>query len=417
VLTDIATNCRLQGDSARTVPVAADASTGIEFEIQCNPTVGTARVSVSSTGVDLDPNGYLIVVDTAPAGRVAASSQTDLSIAAGEHRISLAGLTSNCGVEAPEELQVLVPTNGVAVAEFSVVCDTAPPAGLGRELAFLSSGGEPDAFATALTLMNADGTNLRPLLTGVSAVSWSPDGMRLAAIAGEGTSTGALVIGELAADNRSAEFSDLVPLDFSGGIAWSPEGDEIAYLDPVFDEYDLRAISLAGTPNRLIVPFITFFKAEPPSWSPDGSTIVYASDTSLQLVDADGTNDRPFALNYLRARTPAWSPDGTRIAFATQADTTVPDPYFDLDIFVASVEGEVVTRLTDAPGDDAAPSWSPDGSQIAFVSHRDGNPEIYVMNADGGAQERLTNSEGEDVLPVWRPAGESGAGRSTALSP
>jgi TolB protein len=49
------------------------------------------------------------------------------------------------------------------------------------------------------------------------------------------------------------------------------------------------------------------------------------------------------------------------------------------------------------------PAWSPDGKKIAFLSERDGNPEIYVINADGSAQTRLTNNPGEDGDPAWEP--------------
>jgi Tol biopolymer transport system component len=52
------------------------------------------------------------------------------------------------------------------------------------------------------------------------------------------------------------------------------------------------------------------------------------------------------------------------------------------------------------------PTWSPDGTKIAFMSARDGNPEIYVMNADGSAQTRLTNFPGIDARPSWSREGD-----------
>ena len=53
------------------------------------------------------------------------------------------------------------------------------------------------------------------------------------------------------------------------------------------------------------------------------------------------------------------------------------------EIYVINADGSGLTNLTNDPGNDYDPDWSPDGRQIAFSSTRDGNYEIYVMNADG----------------------------------
>ncbi len=64
-----------------------------------------------------------------------------------------------------------------------------------------------------------------------------------------------------------------------------------------------------------------------------------------------------------------------------------------------------LTRLTDDPAADALPAWSPDGTQILFVSDRSGNEEVFVMNADGTAVEQLTDDPADDVEPAWSSAG------------
>jgi dipeptidyl aminopeptidase/acylaminoacyl peptidase len=66
-------------------------------------------------------------------------------------------------------------------------------------------------------------------------------------------------------------------------------------------------------------------------------------------------------------------------------------------------DGSDVHRLTDSPGLDEGPVWSPDGTKIAFSSARDGQQEIYVMNADGSDQRRLTNNPARDESPDWQP--------------
>ena len=77
------------------------------------------------------------------------------------------------------------------------------------------------------------------------------------------------------------------------------------------------------------------------------------------------------------------------------------------EIFVMDADGSNQTRLTDDPARDADPSWSPDGTRIAFASSRDRNwnYEIYVMDADGSNQTRLTDSPARDSKPFWGPAG------------
>lgn len=77
------------------------------------------------------------------------------------------------------------------------------------------------------------------------------------------------------------------------------------------------------------------------------------------------------------------------------------------DIYLLNPQdGQILKRLTDHWGIDTSPTWSPDCSQIAFVSSRSGGPQIYVMKGDGSGQRRLTFQGSYNTSPDWSPKGD-----------
>lgn len=85
------------------------------------------------------------------------------------------------------------------------------------------------------------------------------------------------------------------------------------------------------------------------------------------------------------------------------------------DVYVMNADGTGLTRLTDDPGWDGTPAWSPDGSQIAFASERLGSPVIMLMNADGSNQRAITDPSYVSMMPAWSPDGKQIAFASTRI--
>ncbi len=105
------------------------------------------------------------------------------------------------------------------------------------------------------------------------------------------------------------------------------------------------------------------------------------------------------ALTFSAGELVAVTPGGNgRIAFIRSVNNA-------FDIFTMNVDGSGETNITNHPANDTNPAWSPDGTQMAFTSNRDGNTEVYVMNEDGSAQTRLTNNSVADFQPAWSPDG------------
>jgi Tol biopolymer transport system component len=191
--------------------------------------------------------------------------------------------------------------------------------------------------------------------------------------------------------------------------AWSPDGQQIAFVGQYNGTYDLYIIDSGGKRMRRLTDHFAYDLS--PAWSPDGQQIVFASDRDgdfeiyITYMICDGGREgcvgNPVRLtsNRVYDDTPIWSPDGSQLLFESELDG-------NREIYVMERNGSQIQQLTiSVIGFNFAPTWSADGQRIAFVSDRDGDWEIYVMNADGSNVQQLTQNPASDSTPNWSPDG------------
>jgi len=148
--------------------------------------------------------------------------------------------------------------------------------------------------------------------------------------------------------------------------------------------------------------------------SPDGRRVAFtdeagcesgASSFALRVVDASGRRTSDLArlpgnaYSYSDAdhEDPTWSPDGSRIAFY-RSNQRNPG------VHIANQDGSGMRRVTPQLMDAASPAWSPDDAWIAFV----GRGDIYVIRPDGTGLRQLTQTNGLERSPAWLPQMPSG---------
>jgi TolB protein len=134
-----------------------------------------------------------------------------------------------------------------------------------------------------------------------------------------------------------------------------------------------------------------------------GTRIAFVSQEGrtkeLYEMDADGAGLRALTHDASIALSPSWSPDGSLLLFTSYRGGQGPQ------VFVTPAAGGKVFLISGRPGNNTSAAYSPDGREIACTLSFDGNPEIYLLDARGGSPRRLTNSRSIDTSPSWSPTG------------
>lgn len=120
----------------------------------------------------------------------------------------------------------------------------------------------------------------------------------------------------------------------------------------------------------------------------------------LQLADSDGYNPRTLLTSEQPLMSPSWSPDGSKLAYVSFEKRRA-------SIFMQDIVSGKRELLASFDGVNGAPAWSPDGRSMAVTLSRDGNPEIYSLTLSTKALKRLTSGPAIDTEPAWSPDGKS----------
>jgi uncharacterized protein YjdB len=138
--------------------------------------------------------------------------------------------------------------------------------------------------------------------------------------------------------------------------------------------------------------------------SPDRTRIAFSSNRAgsydLYVMDADGRNARRITVDDGSEGDPVWTPDGSRILYTAAPRASAPQ------LMSIRSDGGDPRPIAASTGGNRGPDVSPDGRRVAFVSTRDGNPEIYEAGIDGGEARRLTKSGDRENSPRYLPNGD-----------
>ncbi|MDH3675390.1 MAG: SH3 domain-containing protein [Anaerolineae bacterium] len=264
----------------------------------------------------------------------------------------------------------------------------------GQTVAFTRWNTSQNGSLGSLWLINADGSGERMIHDNVRnprTPVWSPDGSQIAI----GMQHGGRLLPEETCGNQRP------PRDaFNTSLGHDDDGKlEFCYTLPADPHWGLRQVDVASGAHEDLPNDIYAFS---PAWDPANSwRLVYDGNQGLVSLDLDqGTSWQ--LTNDVNDRSPAFSPDGSKIAVS----------YWQHDhweVHVLNADGSGRIRVTETPWtvlveqdlrgetprswNNAAPTWSPDGTQLAFLSDRTGPWEIWTMNADGSNQTPLISSE------------------------
>jgi len=263
-------------------------------------------------------------------------------------------------------------------------------------------------------VINVDGSNLKNLTEGLAYSidpAWSPDGQQIAFSSTQDTPPQIYVMNADGSDQKQLTH-DKTPTG-ARNPSWSPDGKYIFFIsNPDTQRAEIYVMNADGSEQRRLTNNQNFEHGL--SVSPKGDAIAVSTELhgdsglyspqQIYLTSLDGVIKKQLT-NVGYNDSPAWSPNGEFIVFHSY------DGNGGSGIYIIKADGSAQVSLTQSTNTNSSPvyvnnltpSWSPDGNYIVFASNRDGNYNLYTVKTDGSELTQITNMPGDEMAPVWSP--------------
>jgi Tol biopolymer transport system component len=254
---------------------------------------------------------------------------------------------------------------------------------------------------SALNMIRPDGSSQTRLTTDGRIYldpDVSPDGRRIA-FSGP---TARFGVGIFVMNADGSDVTSVVDRSFDTKPSWSPDGTRIAFLSnndgPFGPVPRVFVVNVDGTGLRQLSPEHPdpnfWFFDDSPSWSPDGSQVLFLRAGVLHVIDADGTDLTALPTEEV-LQSAEWSPDGARIATTNNFD----------QIEIRNADGSDPVAITLFPlRQQKSLRWSPDSRKLVFCRKVDDAFRLFTINVDGTDEKQLaTTPNARDCMASWSP--------------
>jgi hypothetical protein len=336
------------------------------------------RAEITTTGSDLDADGYVADLDTTASGTdpwtgLRGTTEMDLgALPVGTAwTVSLSEAAPNCSIDTPVRRGTMAEADTTVVLRFAVTCVPLPAPGI--LISMFYSDYFYGFYAVAARWLDTP-TVTSPFGIGdeIGNAEWSPDGRLIAYEAWY--AEGAVMV-------RSRDSAQPRRLGPGTQPVFAPDGQSVLFLAPT--RRSILRVGVSGGAATTVLSSAEDVVAF--DLSPDGSRVVMVlggTIPTLVIANADGSDVRTLEAGVATGR-PRFSPDGTEIVAQSAGRGFTPGAWF-------TVRPDGTGRRSVGPTESTAAAWSPDGSRIVFARQGQPNVLVSVRRADGGDERTLT---------------------------